>query len=508
MSRLLTIADVLKYNAQLYPAREAIVFPDYKESITFADLDVHTNQFANFLIDLKIKKGQCVGLLLKDSRKLSLAILSLAKIGARAVPLDVDLPKEKLEELIKFIDIRSIIVEEKYQALAGNNSFQRVILKPQEGITSLPQTGERPKQFLSPVAVERQDDLICMGTSGSTGSPKLVRIHHQGIIANASAIKEHLRIIELDRFLSLTPLTHTHGFYNGLLMPMCCGATSVIIDGVSVFHIPRFWGIVRDYRISIVNIVPTIIEMLMNMKVFSNPEQKATLRFMICGTAPLKEDRREVFERANNIKVVCQYGLTETLINAMELLDGKRIKGSVGVPVAGEVKILDDGEIAISGPSVTNGYYGQEELNKTVFQQGAFLTGDLGRIDEQGFLFIEGRKKDLIIKGGKNISPLEAERVLSAHPAVQEVSVIGLPDEFYGEEVYAFVTLKGPQVTEQELFAFCQKGDLPLFICPKSIFIIDDLPKGPTGKIQKKKLKELGEMFLHQKKGVVRGAID
>lgn len=518
MDQFLIIPDVLRYNARAYPTREAIVFPDYKQSVTFDEIDQNTDQFACFLFDLKIKKGQCVGMLLKDSRKASLAFLSLAKIGASAVPLDPDSSKDRVKEAALFLDIQYFLVEEKYRSLVDNDHIQVIVLKEQEGITFLPpQVSAMPKQWQSPVVIECQDDLICMSTSGSTGHPKVVRMAHQGIIANALAVKEHLRITDGDRFLSLTPMSHAHGFYNGLLMPMCCGASSIMIDAMTVFHVPQFWNTVKDHRISIVNIVPTIVEMLINMKAVFASANNSTLRFMICGTAPLKEERRDIFESTNGVKVICQYGLTETLINAIELLDGRRVIGSVGKPVGVKIQILDErfdplpvnsvGEIAISGPSVTRGYYGQDGLNQTVFHQGSFLTGDLGRLDNEGFLFIEGRKKDLIIKGGKNIAPIEVERVLLSHPAVEEASVVGLADDFYGEEIYAFVTLKDPEAIEQELLVYCQKR-IPLFLCPKGIFMLDQLPKGPTGKFQKNKLKEIGERILAQGKGVVRGAID
>jgi long-chain acyl-CoA synthetase len=229
-----------------------------------------------------------------------------------------------------------------------------------------------------------------------------------------------------------------------------------------------------------------------------NPKSRS-LRFAMCGSAPVPAEILKKFEETFGCLVIEGYGLSEsTCRSTFNPPSEDRRPGSCGKPIGNEMKIFDDndrevgdgelGEIVLRGPNIFKGYYKNAEATATAFANGWFHTGDIGYRDADGFFYIADRKSDMIIRGGENIYPREIDDVLYTHPAVAHAAVIGVPDELYGEEVAAFVVLEdGSQVKEDELIAFCREH-LADFKCPKTIHFVDDIPKGPTGKLLKREL--------------------
>jgi long-chain acyl-CoA synthetase len=244
-----------------------------------------------------------------------------------------------------------------------------------------------------------------------------------------------------------------------------------------------------------------MLSMLLNTYPAGVPEglQTEHLRFAMCGSAPVPAEVMRKFEAAFNCPVIEGYGLSEsTCRSSFNPPDQRRRAGSCGLPIGNEMKVFDDddrevtdgdlGEIVLRGENILKGYYKNPEATAKAFRNGWFHTGDVGYRDPEGFFFIVDRKSDMIIRGGENIYPREIDEVLYQHPAVAAAATIGVPDQLYGEEVAAFVVLKdGQQVREEELIAYCT-GLLADYKCPKSIRIVKDIPKGPTGKLLKREL--------------------
>jgi len=223
------------------------------------------------------------------------------------------------------------------------------------------------------------------------------------------------------------------------------------------------------------------------------------LRFAMCGSAPVPAEVMRKFEETFNCPVIEGYGLSEsTCRSTFNPPDERRRPGSCGMPIGNEMKVVDDddnevadgelGEIVLRGENILKGYFKNPEATEKAFRGGWFHTGDVGYRDKEGFFYIVDRKSDMIIRGGENIYPREIDEVLYQHPAVAAAATIGVPDQLYGEEVAAFIVLKeGRHATEDELIAHCQ-SELADYKCPKSIRIVKDIPKGPTGKLLKREL--------------------
>ena len=244
-----------------------------------------------------------------------------------------------------------------------------------------------------------------------------------------------------------------------------------------------------------------MLSMLLNNYPNGMPEGLKTdqLRFAMCGSAPVPAEVMKRFEETFNCPVIEGYGLSEsTCRSTFNPPDERRRPGSCGLPIGNEMKVIDDddnevsdgelGEIVLRGENILKGYFRNPEATEQAFRNGWFHTGDIGYRDKDGFFFIVDRKSDMIIRGGENIYPREIDEVLYRHPAVAAAATIGVPDPLYGEEVAAFIVLKdGMKVDEQELISHCQ-AELADYKCPKSIRIVAEIPKGPTGKLLKREL--------------------
>jgi long-chain acyl-CoA synthetase len=272
------------------------------------------------------------------------------------------------------------------------------------------------------------------------------------------------------------------------------------------FSASRFWQTVSDHGVTSFGSVATMLSMLLARYPEGVPAGLDTsrLRFAMCGSAPVPVEVMRRFEETFRCPVVEGYGLSEsTCRSTFNLPDGRRRPGSCGLPIGNEMRVVDEedaerpdgalGEIVLRGENVFKGYFKNEGATRHAFRGGWFHTGDIGYRDPDGFYYIADRKSDMIIRGGENIYPREIDELLYTHPAVASAAAVGVPDELYGEEVAAFVQLReGADVTEQELIDFC-RARLADFKCPKSIRFVDELPKGPTGKVLKRELARLSE---------------
>ena len=348
-------------------------------------------------------------------------------------------------------------------------------------------------------------NAVLIYTSGSTGNPKGALHTHRTFVAGSwnSSIPHELS--EADRSLCVLPLYHVNA-QNVTLLPTLLTGGSVVMP--HRFVVRSFWDWIAEYRCTWSAIVPTIISQLLEWgdpRAEGKAEALERIRFMRSSSAPLAPSLHRAFEEKFGILLLEAMGSTECGGNifANPLPPGKDKIGTPGRPYGFETRIVspegsvlspgDTGEIQLRGPSVMTGYYKNPEGTSAVLDpEGWLRTGDLAYFDEDGYVFIVGRAKDLIIKGGMNIAPRQIDDVLISHPAVLDAAALGVPDHYLGEDIVAFVTLKsGVQANEQQILEFCESR-LGSFKTPTDIYIVPDLPKGPMGKVQRPRL---GEWF-------------
>ncbi|MBO0692357.1 MAG: AMP-binding protein [Acidimicrobiaceae bacterium] len=338
------------------------------------------------------------------------------------------------------------------------------------------------------------DQALVLHTSGTTSRPKIVPLRHRNLTASARNIAESLRLTPADRSLNVMPLFHIHGIMAGLLAPLSVGGSVICTPGFDAFGFHRW---VDELKPTYYSAVPTMHQMVLARA----PEpRRSTLRFVRSSSASLPPPVFESLRRLFDVPVIEAYGMTEASHQmACNPFDRQKV-GSVGLATGIEITILDPynkvlppgtkGEVAIKGPTVVDGYENNPSANESAFTDGWFRTGDEGMLDEEGYLSLTGRLKELINRGGEKISPLEIDAVLLEHPAVSQAVAFAIPHPKLGEEVGAAVVLAeavsadAAQVDERELRAHVS-GRLSAFKVPKRILFVPEIPKGPTGKVQR-----------------------
>jgi len=355
-----------------------------------------------------------------------------------------------------------------------------------------------PRVSFNSADTGNDSEAIIIYTSGTTGKPKGCLLTHGNLIANAKQISSWLGFTKDDRLLTIMPLFHMNAVSVTTMSALYAGGSTVVSPK---FSASRFWQIISDYQITSFGSVATMLSMLLSTYPDGVPKGLKTdqLRFAMCGSAPVPAEVMKRFEEKFNCLVIEGYGLSEsTCRSTFNPPDERRRPGSCGMAIGNEMRVVDDddkevatgalGEIVLRGPNILKGYYRNPEATATAFRNGWFHTGDVGYRDPDGFFYIVDRKSDMIIRGGENIYPREIDEVLYQHPLIAAAATIGVPDELYGEEVAAFVVLKeGGEATEKEIIDYC-RSHLADYKCPKSVRIVKEIPKGPTGKLLKREL--------------------
>jgi acyl-CoA synthetase (AMP-forming)/AMP-acid ligase II len=330
---------------------------------------------------------------------------------------------------------------------------------------------------------------LVLHTSGSTGRPKRVPIKHRNLAASTRNIAATYTLTDKDVALCVMPLFHVHGLVASTISTLATGGTLVV---PAKFNALSFWKTVRDNNVTWYSAVPTIHSMLLARAGDTKPEGSEGLRFIRSCSAALPAEMMTKMETVFGAPVLEAYGMTEASHQMASNPEPPRSHkgGSVGPATGIQIGIMIDGkllpqgergEVVIKGPNVVEGYENNPEANATSYVDGWFRTGDQGYLDEEGYLFLTGRLKEMINRGGEKIGPREIDEVLLTHPAVNEAIAFGVPHKSWGEEVAAAVTLKG-EATEADILAFC-KERLADFKRPKKIYIVDAIPRTATGKI-------------------------
>jgi len=476
-------------------------------SWTYAKFDEAVNRAANLLLANGIKKSDVVSLLLPNSAEYIIAYFACFKIGALANPINSLLKQEEISFVIGNSEARLLLFNSQFQTTIEKIKLPGTITFDDEAAA----TGNFSEK-LKNTRVESNDEAVIIYTSGTTGKPKGCLLTHSNIIANARQITEWLGFDKNDRLLTIMPLFHMNAVSVTTMSALYAAASTVVSPK---FSASKFWQIVADYKITSFGSVATMLSMLLqkesevrDQRSRLNPKSKIqnpkseTLRFAMCGSAPVPAEVLRRFEETFGCLVIEGYGLSEsTCRSTFNPPNETRRAGSCGKPIGNEMKIFDEndceaavgelGEIVLRGENIFKGYFKNEAATVEAFANGWFHTGDIGYEDADGFFYVADRKSDMIIRAGENIYPREIDELLYTHPAVESAAVIGIPDELYGEAVAAFVVLKKDEkASEEELINFC-KNHLADFKCPKRVYLIDDIPKGATGKLLKRELTRL-----------------
>lgn len=515
------LASVLEDNVKENPDKEAVVFDSIR--LDYKTVNGMANQVANMLVAKGVRKGDKVAFTCPNLPYFPVVWMGVLKAGAVMVPLSVLLrPREIAYHLEDSDSVTYICFEgtpempmgasgwEGFQQVDGCKHFITIPAIPGtpsfiEGQPSLMELmNEQPMTFET-VQCSPNDSCLIIYTSGTTGRPKGAELSHSNMLMNCSVSSRLFEYEDDDRTLIVLPMFHSFG--------ISVTDSTFLTHGTMVL-LPRFEtaAVLRAFQeenISVFAGVPTMYWELLN---YDNSEghfdlEKIadTMRMCVSGGASLPVEVLKGFEEKYNSKILEGYGLSETSPTAtFNRPDKERKVGSIGLPIWGvDVKVVDDdmnevpvgeeGEIVIRGHNIMKGYYKRDEANEEAFKGGWFHSGDVGKMDEDGYFYIVDRVKDMIIRGGFNVYPREIEEVMMTHPDVSLVAVIGVPSDQHGEEVKAYVVAR-PNATPDvdEMRAWC-KDQMAAYKYPRMIEIIDALPLGPTGKILKKELRVMDE---------------
>jgi len=470
-------------------------------------------------------KGDPIAIHLPMMYDTVIALLAIGRIGAIAVPVFSGYGVDAIANRLNAIGAKALFTCDGYprrgkafdaftiaeEAIKSCSTIQKVWVTKRTGDLSIWKRHPDSDFFLEfdeicgsdgktsdPEPTLAEDPLIILYTSGTTGKPKGCLLTHGNIIANARQICEWLGFTERDRLLTVMPLFHMNAVSVTTMSALYAGGSTVVSPR---FSASRFWQIISQYEITSFGSVATMLSILLNNYAEGVPVGLKTeqLRFAMCGSAPVPAETLRRFEETFNCLVIEGYGLSEsTCRSTFNPPDQRRRAGSCGMPIGNEMKVVDEddrevadgelGEIVLRGENILRGYYKNPEATAIAFRGGWFHTGDIGYRDEAGFYYIVDRKSDMIIRGGENIYPREIDEVLYRHPAIAAAATIGVPDPLYGEEVAAFIVPKdGVNPTAEEIIEYC-RAHLADYKCPKTVRIVSDIPKGPTGKLLKREL--------------------
>ncbi|HEY0379557.1 MAG TPA: long-chain fatty acid--CoA ligase [Pyrinomonadaceae bacterium] len=496
------VRELLERRAAATPDKHFLFSEADGRLYTYAEFDAAANRAALMLAARGIRKGDAVSLLMPNSIEYVVAYFACFKLGALAGPVNSLLKSEEVSYVVNNSEARALLVHSEFlpkiESIRNElHGLEHVIIFDDEARA----TAEFAENTLPEVSIESDDEAIIIYTSGTTGKPKGCLLTHGNLVANARQIAGWLNFTERDRLLTVMPLFHMNAVSVTTMAPLYAGGSSVVSPR---FSASRFWQIISDYGVTSFGSVATMLSMLLSTYPEGVPAglKSDQLRFAMCGSAPVPAEVMRKFEETFDCLVVEGYGLSEsTCRSTFNPPDERRRPGSCGMAIGNEMRVVDEedrevadgelGELVLRGPNILKGYYKNPEANERAFRHGWFHTGDVGYRDREGFFYIVDRKSDMIIRGGENIYPREIDEVLYRHPSVASAAVIGVPDPLYGEEVAAFVVLKdGASATAEEIVSFCREH-LADYKCPKSVRFVEDIPKGPTGKLLKRELSRL-----------------
>ncbi len=499
-----TIRYFVDKRAREHPEKIYTIAPEPGFSLSYLQLKEDSIRLGKHLLKLGLKRGDKISFMLGNGYQTVKIFLGTMYSGIVIAPLNLMSQPSQLEYVLNHSDTKLVFFsqEHKERLTAAVKKADRDIKLIEIDIDSKSIFPEGHDLSDIPLPdVTEEDDALLLYTSGTTGLPKGVILSHKNVVAGAQYTAMAHDLTPEDRALCSLPLYHINGEVVTAVTPLVSGGSVVMPHK---FRTRDFWELISEYGCTWFSVVPTIISYLTSATDIEGTNLKlGQLRFGRSASSALPPSLHKEFERKFKVSIVETMGLTETAApvfsNPMD--PSKRKYGSPGLAVGNRAKIIDaagkelprgtQGEIMIRGDNVMKGYYKAPDKTAEALDPDGWLhTDDLGYMDEDGFVFVTGRIKELIIKGGENIAPKEIDEVLYKHPAVLDAAAVGIPDDVYGEEIMACVTLKpGHKVSEQELQNHCLE-ELGKFKTPQIVRFMNELPKGPSGKIQRLKLSE------------------
>jgi len=504
---LQSLGDLLRQRAAQAPDKHFLFSETDGRKFSYTEFEAAVDRVSCMLAARGVRKGDVVSLLMPNSAEYIIAYFACWKLGAIAGPINSLLKAQEIAFVISDSEAKVLLVHSDFLSTINSVRSELTSLKTviqfddeEKALKEFHEEGTSHDERLPEVDIDTEAEAIIIYTSGTSGKPKGCLLTHGNLIANARQISEWLGFTKDDRLLTIMPLFHMNAVSVTTMSALYAGGSTVVSPK---FSASRFWQIIADYKITSFGSVATMLSMLLTTYPDGVPKGLKTdqLRFAMCGSAPVPAEVMKCFEETFNCLVIEGYGLSEsTCRSTFNPPDERRRPGSCGKPIGNEMRVVDDddkevadgqlGEIVLRGENILKGYYRNPAATATAFRNGWFHTGDVGYRDAEGFFFIVDRKSDMIIRGGENIYPREIDEVLYQHPAVAAAATIGVPDQLYGEEVAAFIVVRaGREATEEEIVAFC-RARLADYKCPKTVRFVKEIPKGPTGKLLKRELRE------------------
>ncbi|MEZ0314638.1 MAG: malonyl-CoA synthase [Myxococcota bacterium] len=481
------------------PERTAIATPD-GERFTYADLISSAGRLANVLVARGVKPGDRVAAQIEKSVQAIVLYLATVRVGAAYLPLNTAYTLAELEYFLGDAEPRLVVCDpakrEGIAAIANKveASVETLDAKGKGTLTDAAATA--PAAYAT--AESAGDDIAAiLYTSGTTGRSKGAMLTHDNLVSNALTLKETWRFTADDVLIHALPTYHIHGLFVATNVALFAGASMTFLpkfDAESILALmPSSTALMG---------VPTFYVRLLQQPGL-NVQATSRMRLFVSGSAPLLAETHREWSARTGHAILERYGMTETNINTSNPYDGERMPGAVGLPLPGvSVRICEPetgkelardaiGMIEIKGPNVFKGYWRMPEKTAAEFRaDGFFITGDLGKIDERGYVHILGRGKDLVITGGFNVYPKEIEEEIDAIPGVSESAVIGVPHHDFGEGVTAVVVRSGAAPVDESSILAVLEGRLAKFKLPKRVLFVDELPRNTMGKVQKSVLRE------------------
>ncbi|KAL7270654.1 hypothetical protein RUND412_006633 [Rhizina undulata] len=501
----------------------AIIIPHHNLTLTYTDLHNLTSAFQRSLASISITPNSAVSIALPNNLEFIVSFLATAAQRSIAAPLNPNYKQGEFEFYID--DIKSKLVIVPRGAVAAGAPAVRAARRFNAAVAEVEYDPARKEVVLdlkergvlqgiretSIVRAQEEDVALVLHTSGTTGRPKAVPLTHRNLTRTMSNIRETYKLTPKDRTYLVMPLFHVHGLLAGFLAPLLSGGTVIV---PAKFSAGEFWKDFVKFQANWYTAVPAIHQILLKSPL---PNPIPPIRFIRSCSSPLSPTTFHALEEAFKAPVLEAYAMTEAAhqMASNPLPPLKRKPGTVGLGQGVEVRILDSdgkelpqgsqGEISIRGINVTKGYLNNPKANAESFtKEGFFRTGDQGMKDEDGYVVITGRIKELINRGGEKISPIEVDNALSAHPAVAEAVSFAVPNEMYGQEVGAAIVLKeGENVSEEELKKWVGER-LAKFKVPTRILFTEYMPKTATGKIQRR---IVAEEMLKKEKGPAKAKL-
>ncbi|ABB15077.1 long-chain-fatty-acid--CoA ligase [Carboxydothermus hydrogenoformans] len=510
-----TLHELFWETTEKYPGLIATVF--LGQEMTYKELGEKIKRFTNALSKLGIKKGDRVAVMLPNCPEFVISYFAILTLGGIVVQTNPMYVERELEYQLNDSGAETIILLDvlypRANAVKGNTALKNLI------VVNIPLIGTYPGEFgpgvykfndlisdsepnPPEVTVTPDDVAVLQYTGGTTGISKGAMLTHKNLVANVYQVREFSNGIFFDgqeRILTALPLFHVYGMTCCMNLATCFGGTMILIPK---FDATLLLQHIQRYRPTSFPGAPTMYVALLNHPDLTKYDLRS-INVCVSGSAPLPVEVQTKFEEVTGAVVVEGYGLSEASpVTHCNPIRGTRKIGSIGVPYSDTIaKIVDIetgeelppgqiGELVVKGPQVMKGYWNRPEETANALKDGWLYTGDLAKMDEDGFFYIVDRKKDMIIAGGYNIYPREVEEVLYQHPKVKEAIVVGVPDPYRGETVKAFIVVKeGETLTEQEVIEFCN-AHLARYKVPRLVEFRSELPKTAVGKVLRRQLRE------------------